>query len=111
MEENKDEIRDAIALALGVSQSNVKIISITEVAERRRKGRRALLVKKVIIEYEVTVVDDKSVTEVENKMTSSNFQTSLVEEVATIQMPTKIPLQLLLHNSHVLLPATLKIKM
>lgn len=77
---NSDAITSDIALSLGVAQSDVSIISITEVDQRRR---RRLLAKKLIIVYEVIVADATSASVLTSKMESPTFANELKSKVST----------------------------
>jgi hypothetical protein len=89
----KTELEGDIAKSLGVSSTDVTIISITEVDVRRR---RRLLAKKLVIVYEVKVKDEAAATALKTKMTSTEFKASIKTNVeattgATVTVTAKTP--------------------
>jgi hypothetical protein len=92
-EGKKTELQGDIAKSLGVSSTDVTIISITEVDVRRR---RRLLAKKLVIVYEVKVKDEAAATALKTKMTSTEFKASIKTNVeattgATVTVTAKTP--------------------
>jgi hypothetical protein len=89
----KTELEGDIARSLGVSATDVTIISITEVDVSRR---RRLLAKKLVIVYEVKVKDEAAATSLKTKMTSDEFKASIKTNVeattgATVTVTAKVP--------------------
>jgi hypothetical protein len=84
----KTELQGDIAKSLGVSSTDVTIISITEEDVRRR---RRLLAKKLVIVYEVKVKDEAAATALKTKMTSTEFKASIKTNVeATTGKPVTV---------------------
>merc|ERR1711871_774282 len=73
----KQEIEGDIAKSLGVSASDVTILSIKEVDTRRRR----LLAKKLVIEYEVKAKDDAAANALKTKMKGTAFKDSVTTKV------------------------------
>jgi hypothetical protein len=89
----KTELEGDIAQSLGVSSTDVTIISIKEVDARRR---RRLLAKKLVIVYEVKVKDEAAATALKTKMTSTEFKASIKTNVEattgkTVTVTAKTP--------------------
>ena len=77
--DNKDKLREALAAACDKNPADINILSITEVAARRRR----LSATKLKIEYEVKAATSAAAASMKSDMTSTNFMTKITSKIAS----------------------------